>query len=294
MEMKQIIQTQETENGPVRLPVDSETHTYDDWTIAYTKSHILKSICVNGENQCVRGEPSCCELCVYNFSLELPHLPDMVFHKNILTICHKGGAKLEFNPMDALKLVRNEKLDLKVACSDEWKGSRSSADTQEKVKPFDWSFTTEYKGTINERIRVDATDQKIDMFKLMRREPIYFYHDLTLFEDELHDHGISVLSVKVRVMPSGFYVLLRFFLRVDHVLIRINDTRFHYEKGNDYILREYTHREAKVEQLKHVPPALFTSPNEIAEQLPVISKVTEKLTILAEDAGDAAMEESSS
>ncbi|KAL9693336.1 hypothetical protein quinque_012621 [Culex quinquefasciatus] len=179
MEMKQIIQTQVTENGPVRLPVDSETHTYDDWTIAYTKSHILKSVCVN-DNACVRGDPSCCELCVYNFTVDLPHLPDMVFHKNVLTICHKGGARLEFNPMDALKLVRNEKLDLKVACSDEWKESRPAADTQEKVKPFDWSFTTEYKGTVNERVRIESTDQKIDMFKLMKREPIYFYHDLTL------------------------------------------------------------------------------------------------------------------
>ncbi|XP_019546940.3 TIP41-like protein [Aedes albopictus] len=287
MEMKQIIQTEETDSGPVRLPVDSESHTFDDWTIAYTKSHILKSVCTN-DNKCVQGETGCCELCVYNYALDLPHLPDMVFHKNILTISHKNGARLEFNPMDALKLVRNEKLDLKVACSDEWKESRSSADTQEKVKPFDWSFTTEYKGTVNEGIAVQVTDQKIDMFKLMKREPILFYHDLTLFEDELHDHGISVLSVKVRVMPSGFYILQRFFLRVDHVLIRINDTRFHYEKGNDYMLREYTHREAKIEQLKRVPPALFTSPNEIAEHLPVVSKITEKLSLTGNGSDAAA------
>lgn len=278
MEMKQIIQTEETDAGPVRLPVDSESHSFDDWTIAYTKSHILKSVCIN-DNKCVQGDEKCCELCVYNFALELPHLPDMVFHRNVLTISHKGGACLQFNPMDALKMVRNEKLDLKVACSDEWRESRSAADTQEKVKPFDWSFTTEYKGTVNEGILVEQTDQKIDMFKLMKREPILFYHDLTLFEDELHDHGISVLSVKVRVMPSGFYILLRYFLRVDHVLIRINDTRFHYEKGNSHMLREYTHREAKIEQLKRVPPALFTSPNEIAEHLPVISKVTDKLSL---------------
>ncbi|XP_058461819.1 TIP41-like protein [Malaya genurostris] len=279
MEMKQIIQTQETDNGPVKLPLDNESYSYDDWTISYTKSHILKSVCIN-DNKCVAGESNCCELCVYNFTLELPHLPDMVFHKNVLVISHKNGARLEFNPMDALKLVRNEKLDLKVACSEEWKGSRQAADTQEKVKPFDWSFTTEYTGTINDNIRVEKTDQKIDMFKLMKREPIYFYHDLTLFEDELHDHGISVLSVKIRVMPSGFYILQRFFLRVDNVLIRINDTRFYYEKGNDYILREYTHREAKVEKLKHVPPALFTCPNEVADHLPVISRINEKLTIV--------------
>ncbi|XP_055584823.1 TIP41-like protein [Uranotaenia lowii] len=278
MEMKQIIQTQETHNGPVRLPVDNETHKFDDWTISYTKSHILKSVCTNGNN-CVKGDESCCELCVYNFALELPHLPDMVFHKNILTVEHSSGARLHFSPIEALKMVSNEKLDLKVACSDEWKESRPDADTHEKVKPFDWTFTTEYRGTTNELFKVEPTEQKIDMYKLMKREPILFYHDLTLFEDELHDHGISVLSVKVRVMPSGFYILLRHFLRVDQVLIRINDTRFHYEKGNDYMLREYSQREANMEKLKHVPPALFTCPQEIAEHLPVMSKVTEKISV---------------
>ncbi|XP_058059372.1 TIP41-like protein [Anopheles bellator] len=266
--------------GPVRLPVDSETYKYDDWTISYTKSHILKSVCVN-DNQCVAGDEGCCELCVYNFALDLPHLPDMVFHRNVLRLSHSSGATLEFRPIDALKLVRNEKLDLKVACSEEWRESRpEAAETTDKVKHFDWSFTTEYSGTTNERLRVEPTDQRIDTFKLMQREPILFYHDLTLFEDELHDHGISLLSVKVRVMPSGFYILQRFFLRVDNVLIRINETRFHYEKGNNYLLKEFTHREAKVEQLKHVPPALFTDPNEIAQQLPVIRKVNEKLTIV--------------
>uniref|UniRef100_A0A8C4NBF1 TIP41-like protein n=1 Tax=Eptatretus burgeri TaxID=7764 RepID=A0A8C4NBF1_EPTBU len=31
----------------------------------------------------------------------------------------------------------------------------------------------------------------------MNREPILFFEDVVLFEDELHDHGISILSVKV-------------------------------------------------------------------------------------------------
>lgn len=53
-------------------------------------------------------------------------------------------------------------------------------------------------------------------------------------------------------MPSGFFILLRYFLRIDNVMIRINDTRFHYEIENDYILKEYTSKEAKVEALKHV------------------------------------------
>jgi type 2A phosphatase activator TIP41 len=58
-------------------------------------------------------------------------------------------------------------------------------------------------------------------------EPILFYDDVMLFEDELGDNGSSMLSVKVRVMPSGFLVLQRFFLRVDNVVFRIFDTRMY-------------------------------------------------------------------
>lgn len=32
-----------------------------------------------------------------------------------------------------------------------------------------------------------------------------------------------------RVMPTSFFLLMRFFLRVDGVLIRINDTRLYHE-----------------------------------------------------------------
>lgn len=35
-------------------------------------------------------------------------------------------------------------------------------------------------------------------------------------------------------------------------MIRMNDTRFHYEIENNYILKEFTTKEAKVENLKHV------------------------------------------
>lgn len=62
-----------------------------------------------------------------------------------------------------------------------------------------------------------------------------------------------------RVMPSGFFILLTYFLRVDGVLIRMNGTRFHYETGNDYMLKEFTTREAKFETIKHVSIIYFLS-----------------------------------
>lgn len=130
-------------------------------------------------------------------SLDLPHLPDMVFHNNTLTLEHENGARLEFNPMEALKKVRNEKLDLKVSCSEEWKESRPKDHTEEKFKPFDWTFSTDYQGNENDKFDVETSETKIDKFKLMVKENILFYSDLTLYEDELHDNGTSVCSVKV-------------------------------------------------------------------------------------------------
>lgn len=107
-------------------------------------------------------------------------------------------------------------------------------------------------------------------------------------------------------MPSGFFILLSYFLRVDGVLIRMNGTRFHYENGNDYMLKEYTSREAKFENIKHViivvkqlkekmailtanqclmhfffhfqiPPAIYTTPSEIEKHLNITEKKTQKL-----------------
>ncbi|XP_037938770.1 TIP41-like protein [Teleopsis dalmanni] len=258
------------------LPVDKENLAFEGWNIEYEKSHILKSMCKNGKDKtCEREDP--CELCTYSYALELPHLPDMVFHKNRLTLLHQNGALLDFNPMEALRFVDNGKQPLQVACAQEWKESRPNCHMEEKFKPFDWTFTTTYQGTMNEKIRTEPTTQQLNKFKLMQREKILFYHDLTLYEDELHDHGISSCSVKIRVMPSGFYILLRHFLRVDDVLIKMHDTRFHYEIENDYIFKEYTKREATYDELKSVPPALYTIPNEIENFLPIKMKESSKL-----------------
>uniref|UniRef100_A0A1L8DWS7 TIP41-like protein n=1 Tax=Nyssomyia neivai TaxID=330878 RepID=A0A1L8DWS7_9DIPT len=262
--------------GIPRLPVNTETIKYEDWCIQYTKSHILKSICTF-DQKCQLGEADCCELCFYNCTLELPTLPDMVFPRNSLVLTHTNGATLTFNALDALKRVMNGKLDLQVACADEWKETRPADCTESKTKPFDWTFSTDYQGTASDAIRIEATEEQIDKMKLMKREEIIFYQDVTLFEDELHDNGIAVCSVKIRVMPSGFFILLRYFLRVDGVMIKIIDTRFYMEAGHKYILKEFTHREAKVSELSHLPPHLMINPNDVEKHVPIKLQTREKL-----------------
>lgn len=128
----------------------------------------------------------------------MDHLPEMVFPKNCLTLKHKNGAVLEFNALDALKHVNFQECpDLKVACAEEWQETRPSECTQQKIKQFDWTFCCNYKGTMSDGFLVEETESRIDLTKLMKRERILFYHDLTLYEDELHDNGISVCSVKI-------------------------------------------------------------------------------------------------
>ena len=77
-------------------------------------------------------------------------------------------------------------------------------------------------------------------------------------------------------MPSGFFILLRFFMRVDGVLIRCFDTRYHYEIENSYILREYIERESPISSLQ--PEFQATSDiNAIVTQLKTNVHQLEKL-----------------
>ncbi|KAL7306860.1 hypothetical protein TKK_0001020 [Trichogramma kaykai] len=265
----------------LRLPVNEEEHVYPPWYMKYTKSHILHSKCsVTGqENQGCPEDINQCQFCSYSRALEMPHMPDMVFPNNILYLKHKNGAKIEFTALDALKRVSNGKINIELACAEAWRESRSDNKEylQEKIKPFDWTFTTDYMGTYTGFEIID-TEERINMEKLKKKEKILFYVDLTLFEDELHDNGIASLSVKMRVMPGSFFILLQYFLRIDNVMIRLNDTRLYHEMGKPYMIREYTSREAKFEDIegnisKYVPPS------EIAPHLPIVKSYYHQLNV---------------
>lgn len=68
---------------------------------------------------------------------------------------------------------------------------------QEKLRPFDWTFTTDYKGSFSNHFNFETTEERIDMERLKVKEKILFYQDFTLYEDELHDNGVSSCNVKI-------------------------------------------------------------------------------------------------
>jgi type 2A phosphatase activator TIP41 len=53
-------------------------------------------------------------------------------------------------------------------------------------------------------------------------------------------------------MPGYFFILLRFWLRVDDVMFRIFDTRFFHSFGSNEIIREWSVREGKWETIQRV------------------------------------------
>ena len=77
---------------------------------------------------------------------------------------------------------------------------------KEKIKPFDWTFSNDYKGTIAGPVTVTPTDERIDIERLKEKEKILFYQELMLYEDELHDNGISSCTIKiVNMLLTGVF-----------------------------------------------------------------------------------------
>ncbi|XP_073309355.1 TIP41-like protein [Primulina huaijiensis] len=232
--------------------------------------------------------------------LQTSHLPEMVFGESFLVLKHaNSGIKISFNALDALCGWKQEALPpVEVPAAAKWKFRNKPTD--QVILDYDYTFTTPYRGSTdiemnletgrraseenNRSLHWEDCQEQIDMVALAAKEPILFYDEIVLYEDELADNGISLLTVKVRVMPSGWFLLLRFWLRVDGVLMRLRDTRMHCifrESNEPIVLRESCWREATFHAMssKGYPKdsAAYSDPGIISERLPIVRRETQKL-----------------
>ena len=154
--------------------------------------------------------------------------PEMIFGDNLTRIEHPAsGWSIEFNAFDALDRVdKTGEHMFKVSYSKEWQQNRQKQfeDIKEVVKPFDWSYSTDYKGT-RRLAQAGAYHDAHPARPPARPDPIHFFDEVVLYEDELADNGIAMLSCKIHVMPARLLLLVRFFMRLDDVVFRIRDTR---------------------------------------------------------------------
>jgi type 2A phosphatase activator TIP41 len=173
-----------------------------------------------------------------------------------------------------------------VSGADDMRRQHVHEDIKEVIKPFDWSYSTDYKGTTLATPAFEASETPIPIALLTRPDPILFFDEVMLYEDELADNGIAMLSCKIRVMPARLLLLTRFFLRLDDVLLRIRDTRVFVEFKTGQVIREYTAREEKYETLKQKlatkkedATSLMRDPNNLVEFMPVVDHTLESVIL---------------
>ncbi|TID31236.1 hypothetical protein CANINC_000179 [Pichia inconspicua] len=178
--------------------------------------------------------------------LNIP-VPEMIFGNNKVEILNADKKfHVTFNALDALKQIDiNPENLIKVSYANEWfKSRKQKHEGSEEVslevhKPFDWTYTSHYKGTMitdNDWVKNDEIEIPLD--KLTSNNPIKFFDEMILYEDELADNGISILNIKIRVMSDCLLLLQRLFVRVDDVLVRIIDTRLYIDFDTDRIIRQ--------------------------------------------------------
>ncbi|AET39690.1 Tip41p Ecym_4669 [Eremothecium cymbalariae DBVPG len=275
--------------GTVIIPAPKATLTFEDspsisildWTITTRKKPILNSQ----------------ELDEWDTLLHGLALPEMIFGNSYVRVENeKHNWALEFNALDALKLVKLEDSGIRVAYAHKWinskrekqKDSQDLDDTSLDIsQQYDWTYTTPYKGTLKgpEMIRDDSVQLPLE--KLSRLDPILFYDDMILFEDELADNGISMLSVKVRVMDERMLILSRFFLRVDNVLFRVIDTRIYIEFDENRVIREFKEFEGDYKSVlaknkvshSHDPKAGMRDSNWVVQHISLVKRECDVLSM---------------
>ncbi|KAF4984029.1 hypothetical protein FZEAL_687 [Fusarium zealandicum] len=219
-------------------------------------------------------------------------MPEMIFGENLVSLEHvPSGWSVNFNTPDALDAVdKTDRHMLKVAYARDWESTRegTTQGIKEVVKPYDWSYSTPYAGTIDPSAKQFApTDRAIPIELLKRRDPILFFDDVMLFESELDDNGISIFSVKVRVHEKRMLLLCRLFMRLDNVVVRVRDTRIYVDFETDEVIREYSAQEESFENVKRkllmsgrLPDDItiaLRDPNILAPLLPLVEQRTEAL-----------------
>ena len=211
--------------------------------------------------------------------------PEIVFKESYVRISNEDLAVVyEINTLKALEMIGFEKRnamlysggelkensismipgELKAATAHRWQGKtvpkdstfneEESEQVPAKICDFgsDWTFSTVYKGHFEHSgsLRVDVTDECIPVERLGINNPILWGGEVIFYEAELDDCGQCKFGIRIRAMGDCFFALLRLYLRVDNVAVRIFDTRIFHGFENRYILREFQAKESTYEELR--------------------------------------------
>lgn len=171
--------------------------------------------------------------------------------------------------------------EVKIQFYEKWKNLKipEKTELQTFTPTSDWSYSAAYMGTFSTftehsifkqhvkgnydvlrfyenaefgkpNLKRTLTDESIPFERLTQENPVIKYWEIPLFDDELNDNGLSTGNFRVRVMKDCIFGLLRHYLRVDNVIVRIMDTRIFHDLNTNYILRDFQVRESTYDELK--------------------------------------------
>lgn len=224
------------------------------------------------------ADSSCGSVAIKGAHLQLP---EILFGNSILSVSHEvSNTTISFDARGALQSWADLHAEgrfevIKVDSSQKWE-SRGF-----KTEEYDWTWRNEFVGASERKISEASEGDGWSLAQgtggvnsdLLRdtTAPILFYTDVPLFEDFLHDHGVTQMNVKIRVMPSCWYLLLRHWLRIDGQLLQIAETRYFHEFGTSEVYRETTRRKASFDDLGSaglsVDPKHYSTPEEASQAL---------------------------
>ena len=117
------------------------------------------------------------------------------------------GFSLCFDPIEAVKMVSKsaDAVPIRIAAShaDFWRQRSQS----EIIFDYDWTYTPySYFGTLSADVSEEGGEGfEINYNRLKQQDPILFFDENILYEDELGDNGISIISVKLVRSTKSYY-----------------------------------------------------------------------------------------
>ena len=232
--------------------------------------------------------------------LELPIVFSISLNKALELISDSKRAELLYNgnelTTESISFIPNH---LQVASAKHWQGRTLPKEgnfvdeNTEKVTAKvmetrgDWTFTTLYKGSFSQSpgVRAEVTDEQIPIERLGVNNQILWGSEVLFYEDELDDCGQCKFNLRVRAMGDCFFALLRMYVRVDHVAVRICDTRIFHGYESRCILREFIVKESTYDELREngvlLSPQWSIEPRQsdiIFEQLRLLHTFKDKIS----------------
>jgi type 2A phosphatase activator TIP41 len=246
-----VTKVQRTESNKQGPSESGEIKKHKNWELRY---------------RCVNEMLNSQKMSALEDSLKVKLLPEIIFGLNEIHFVmeHDGAAvcplKFRVCAQTSLQNVvdysasalyqQSEKDSLFPVESASWVSKRKELPTFDPK--MDWAFRNDYRGVWSDAQgqatalrelsaeEVSAHPDFLVDYDLLRNTnlPILFFASVDLWEDDLHDCGISKMSAKTRVMDPCFFVLVRHVLRVDGVRFAVRDTRHFHKFGSRVIAVE--------------------------------------------------------